>query len=188
MLLAGDELSHSQKGNNNGYCQDNAITWLDWDLDDRRLSFLEFTRRMIHLRADQPVLHLRRFFHGRNIRGSEVKDIMWFRESGEEMSDEDWCSAPLRYLGVRWDGTLIDDVDHDGNAVRGDTLLLLFNGNHEAISFKLPKCEANERWIRVCETTEGNWEPLSFSGDQSYDLADRSTTVFRLEADGQGDR
>lgn len=183
MLLAGDELSQTQDGNNNGYCQDNELTWLDWDLDDSRRSFLEFTRRMIRLRGEQPVLHLRRFFHGRSIRESPVKDVMWFRETGEEMSDEDWNVAQLRCLGVRWDGTLIDDVDQNGSPIAGDTMLLLFNSHHEPIPFMLPQCREGKRWERLFETAEGDWEPTKVSRKEPYDLPGRSVAVFRLRSD-----
>ncbi len=183
MLLAGDELSQTQDGNNNGYCQDNELTWLDWDLDDSRRSFLEFTRRMIRLRGEQPVLHLRRFFHGRSIRESPVKDVMWFRETGEEMSDEDWNVAQLRCLGVRWDGTLIDDVDQEGRPIAGDTMLLLFNSHHERIPFVLPRGQEGVRWERVIETAEGDRTPADATGEEPYDLPGRSVAVFRLRPD-----
>ena len=109
MMLGGDELSHSQQGNNNAYCQDNELNWLDWELDDRQKSFLEFTQAVIFLRKTQPVFQRRKFFLGRAIRGSNVKDISFFNPSGHEMSDEDWNAGFVRCLGVRLAGDLIGD-------------------------------------------------------------------------------
>lgn len=179
MLLAGDEMGQTQEGNNNGYCQDNELTWIDWSRRDEDGEFLEFTRRLISLRHSQPVLQLRRFFHGRSLRESELKDVMWFGPSGEEMSDDDWHVAHLGCLGVRWDGTLIDEVDADGEPLFGDTLLLLFNSQDETVDFTLPVGETGDRWERVLETDQGSWQPTKISADAPYKLPRRSLAVFR---------
>jgi isoamylase len=180
MLLAGDELSQTQHGNNNTYCQDNELTWLNWELDDRQRQFLDFARQLIKLRSEQPVLHLRRFFQGRSLRGSGIRDVMWFRPTGEEMSDDDWNIGHLRCLGVRWDGTLIDNVDDRGEPVTGDTLLLLFNGHYEPIPFLLPNSSEGEHWQRIFETANGSWDCEGLGQGETYDLPDRSIAVFRL--------
>src|SRR5205823_293790 len=90
MLLAGDELSHTQKGNNNAYCQDNEISWLDWGLDDRREKFLAFAKKVTRVWTEQPVLKRRKFFQGRSIRGAGIKDLSWFSPTGKDMNDQDW--------------------------------------------------------------------------------------------------
>src|SRR5262249_19465199 len=90
MLLGGDELSHTQQGNNNTYCQDNDLTWLNWNLDPSKQSFLEYVRKVVAFWRDQPVFHRRKFFHGRLIRGSGIADISWYTPAGDEMSDESW--------------------------------------------------------------------------------------------------
>src|SRR5881227_2060351 len=99
MLLAGDELSHTQNGNNNAYCQDNEITWLDWNLDEARQAFLDFVKVATQVWRENPVLHRRKFFQGRSIRGSDVKDLSWFGPDGKEMSDEAWGAGFLKCIG-----------------------------------------------------------------------------------------
>ena len=184
MLLAGDEIGQTQEGNNNGYCQDNELTWIDWSRRDTDHEFLEFTRRLISLRRSQPVLQLRRFFHGRSVRESELKDVMWFGPNGEEMSDEDWHVAHLGCLGVRWDGTLIDEVDPEGEPLVGDTLLLLFNSHDETVDFTLPAVATGDRWERLLETDRGSWEPVNLSADAPYELPGQSLAVFRRSDPG----
>jgi glycogen operon protein len=132
MLLAGDELSHTQNGNNNTYCQDNELSWLDWQLDDRKKAFLDFVRSIIRIWKEQPVFQRRKFFQGRSIRGSDIKDISWIATDGKEMSDEDWSAGFVRTLGVRLAGDVIGEVDERGEPLAGDTLLLLLSAHHEA--------------------------------------------------------
>src|SRR6185436_2983454 len=111
MLCGGDELGRTQGGNNNAYCQDNETSWFDWDLKDRDRQLLAFVQRLIRLRREQPVLRRRRFFQGRRIRGSEIKDIAWFRPDGHEMTDEDWNTGYARSLAVRLAGDAIEEMD-----------------------------------------------------------------------------
>ncbi len=139
MILGGDELSHTQQGNNNTYCQDNELTWLDWQLDERKKMHLEFFRRVVRLWREQPVLQRRKFFQGRSIRGSDVKDVVWLEPSGQEMPDTSWDAGFVRCLGVRLDGNLLDEIDERGERITGDTLLLLFNAHHDSISFTIPR-------------------------------------------------
>jgi glycogen operon protein len=141
-MLGGDELGHSQDGNNNTYCQDNELTWIDWELDERQKQFLDFTRKLLFIRRSQPVLHRRKFFLGRAIRGSEIKDISFFNPSGQEMSDEDWNSGFVKCLGVRLAGDLINDENERGEPIVGETLLMLLNGHWEPIPFTLLDLES----------------------------------------------
>src|SRR5690606_29796894 len=104
MIRAGDELSQTKEGNNNTYCQDNPISWLDWDLDESRQRFFEFVCKMIQLRREQPVLQRRKFFHGRPIRGSKILDVSWFDPAGHEMTDDAWTDGWVRCIGVRLAG------------------------------------------------------------------------------------
>src|SRR5206468_8259454 len=129
MMYSGDELSHTQKGNNNTYCQDNDLTWLDWQLDAERQQFLDFVKRLTRVWRDHPVLHRRKFFQGRAIRGTDIKDISWFEPSGQEMSDDAWNAGFVKCLGVRLAGDLIGDVDERGEPIKGDTLLILLNAH-----------------------------------------------------------
>ncbi|MFO1094709.1 MAG: glycogen debranching protein GlgX [Planctomycetaceae bacterium] len=131
MLRSGDELSHTQQGNNNAYCQDNQISWLRWDLSADQQLFLEFVGRVIRLWRGNPVFQRRQFFQGREIRGARVKDIHWLTPSGQEMSDADWHSGHARCLGMRLEGAMQDEVDDRGRPVVGQTVLLMMNATSE---------------------------------------------------------
>ena len=181
MLSHGDEMGRTQQGNNNAYCQDSELTWVDWQLTDEQRALLEFARYMVRLRSEQPVLHRRKFFQGRRIRGSEVKDITWIDSSGNEMTDENWNAASVRSLGIRLAGEIIDEVDERGHRIIGDTLLLLMNGHSEPIPFTLPKEAPGHPWQRVLDTTPGTSDPYTAPGGQSYRLQGRSVAVFRLK-------
>jgi isoamylase len=188
MLLGGDELSHSQKGNNNAYCQDNELTWLNWDLDDDQKAFLEFVRTVGRIRHEQPVFRRRKFFQGRAIRGSDIKDLSFFEPSGKEMSDEAWNAGYVKCLGLRLAGDLIGDVDERGDPVVGDTLLVLLNAHHEAIPFVLPEAKPEHKWQRLLDSADHAQEPLYYQGGQKYDLAGRSMVVLStrpVDEDGQ---
>ncbi len=181
MLLAGDEMGRSQQGNNNAYCQDNEISWLDWELDAPRRELLEFVRKLIRLRRSQPVLRRRTFFQGRKIRGSQVADVAWFEPSGQEMSDEAWEAGFVKCLGVRWAGDALDELDARGQPVRGDTLLLLFNAHHEALPFTLPGYSARQSWRRVLDTASPRARRRSYPAGQAYPLQARSLAILCAE-------
>jgi glycogen operon protein len=181
MLCAGDELSRTQRGNNNAYAQDNEISWVDWQLDDRRQALLAFTRRVIELREQHPVLRRRRFFIGRPIRGSDVRDLTWLRPDGREMSDEEWEAGWNRALGVLLGGGVLGEVDEAGDLVEDDTLLLLLNAHSETVAFHLPGDQA-DLWevllYTTCESTNG--EPLQAGSIRK--LENRSLMLLRLVA------
>jgi glycogen operon protein len=177
MLLAGDELGHSQMGNNNTYCQDNELTWLSWDLSPEQLKLHEFVKRVIKVFHEQPVFHRRRFFHGRALKGVEAREIAWLDPSGQEMSDEAWNAPFVRCLGVQLFGQSID-VDTHGETIRGDTMLLLFNADHNhAIPFTLPAPGATSPWQLVFDTADPDavWEPTL---DGKYQLDTCAMAVF----------
>ncbi len=178
MLLGGDEIGHTQKGNNNAYCQDNELTWLDWNLTPDQESLLAFTRRVIKVFHEQPVFHRRRFFHGRALKGVEAREIAWLDPSGKEMSDESWNAPFVRCLGVQLFGQSID-VDSHGETIRGDTMLLIFNADHSnGISFALPPTGGTQPWELVFDTARPDieWEPRATG---KYDLDSCSMVVFR---------
>jgi isoamylase len=152
MLCAGDEMGRTQGGNNNAYAQDNEISWLDWALDERRRAQLEFTRRLISLRAKHPVLRRKKFYRGRQIRGSDVRDLTWLRPDGEQMTDEEWDAGWNRSLGVMLAGNALGEVDENGDLVMDDTLLLLMNAHTEAVDFRLPPHDAG-RWEVLVDTS-----------------------------------
>ena len=185
MLQAGDESGRTQQGNNNVYCQDNELSWVDWKLDRPRQELLEFTRRVIHLFHQHPVLRRRKFFQGRKIRGSEVKDLVWFRSDGKEMTDEDWDNWHERCLGLRLAGDAIEEVDPRGNRISDDTLLILLNAHHEPLPFVLPAHRARMRWELLLDTREAKGTPrrrLLLRGGQPYELEARSLALLRLHA------
>ncbi len=176
MINGGDELGHSQKGNNNAYCQDNELTWLNWNLDDEQKSFLEFVRTVSRIWREQPVFQRRNFFLGRSIR-ENVKDISWLDPNGQEMTDEDWRVGYARCVGVRLAGDIIGDVDERGEAIIGDTLLLLLNAHHEQIEFTLPLTHGETAWEPLFDTaTAETGEHLKPSA--KYTLEGRSMAVL----------
>lgn len=180
MILGGDDLSHTQKGNNNTYCQDNELTWLNWDLDRRRQDFLKFVQKVVHIWRTQPVFQRRKFFKGRALRGSDVKDISFFGPSSQEMSDEDWQTGFVKCIGIRLAGDLIDDETDRGEPVIGDTLLLLLNAHNEPLKFKMPLTKAGQHWELMLDTTDDE-AAGSLKGDEEYPLKARSLALLRTQ-------
>ena len=181
MLFAGDELSHTKHGNNNTYCQDNELTWLDWNLDDRRRAFLEFVKKCTGIWREQPVLQRRKFFQGRPLRGSATKDITFFEPSGQEMSDQAWGDPHVKCLGIRLAGDLINEVDERGEPIRGDTLLLLLNAHWEELPFSLPPAGAGGRWQTILDTARPGDElsqPHRAAGE-TFPLFGRSLALLK---------
>jgi isoamylase len=149
MLVAGDDMGRTQRGNNNAYCQDNEISWLDWANVDEPL--LDFTRRVIALRAAQPVLRRHRFFAGQVGRGQRRKDVVWLDENGAEMTEAEWDDQSRRSLAMLLNGDEIPDHTADGRQIRGDTLLILLHSHHKDISWKLPR-DWGSRWEVILDT------------------------------------
>jgi glycogen operon protein len=151
MILGGDEIGRTQRGNNNGYCQDNEISWFDWEHTDEAM--LAFTRRVIALRASQPVLRRRHFFQGQVGRGARRKDIAWFRRDGEELRDEDWSSDQRQSLGMLLNGDLIPDKGRRGERIQGDTLLVLLHSSGEGTAWTIPT-GWGRRWEVLLDTAK----------------------------------
>ncbi|HEX8436382.1 glycogen debranching protein GlgX [Archangium sp.] len=152
MLLAGDEMGRTQRGNNNAYCQDNALSWVDWNLTDSQRKLLDFTILLSRLRREQPVLTKRKFFRGSHIWDSKLKDLAWFRPDGQEMKKEDWEKPFVPSIGFLLGGDAIATPDDEGNRIVGDTLLVLMNVDHEPITFQLPAIEWGADWEEVVDT------------------------------------
>jgi len=159
MLSMGDEVGRTQGGNNNTYCQDNALSWMRWDFDERQRALLAFTQHLIHLRHTEPVLERRRFFKGKQIWDSALKDLAWFRPDGREMTQEDWSRPLVRALGFLLGGDAIATPDERGRRVEGDTLLVLMNANPDALPFTLPSLEWGQDWEFLIDTAEPRPSP-----------------------------
>jgi glycogen operon protein len=188
MLLAGDEIGHSQGGNNNAYCQDNEIAWLHWELDDRKRSLLEFVRNLISIYREEPTLHRRRFFHGKSLHGEPCQEIVWLDPTGKEMSTEAWKAAHVRCLGVHLVGGPID-VDEYGTPIVGAHLLILFNADHEQeIRFALPDLNDTGPWKRLFDTAlpKTDVDDVAQEGKEllegAYQLKPCSMAVLRAPA------
>ena len=183
MLCGGDEMGRTQHGNNNAYCQDNEISWVSWNLSKPQQALLDFTSSLIALRQLHPVFRRRRFFQGRRIRGTEVKDLSWLRPDGKEMTDDDWAQGYVRCLGVRLAGHAIEEKDPKGRPLLDDTYLILLNAHHEPRPFTLPAHKRGVLWQPVLDTAlshpDGKLVTL-LRGGARYDLEARSLAVLRL--------
>lgn len=183
MICGGDEMGRTQRGNNNAYCQDNELSWFDWKLDRSAQAFRAFTQQLIALRQAHPVFRRRRFFHGRHIRGAEVKDLSWFRPDGKEMTDEDWNKGYVRCLGLRLSGDALEETDSKGRSLLDDTFLLLLNAHHEPLPFTLPAHKRGVRWQPVLDTAATKYRKKRVAllkGGECYDLETRSLVLLRL--------
>ncbi|MDX2185859.1 MAG: glycogen debranching protein GlgX [Opitutaceae bacterium] len=158
MIRGGDERAGTQKGNNNAYCQDNEISWIDWKETPSSASLLEFTRRIIKLRADHVVFHRPHFFQGRDLRGNGVKDITWFNADGSEMSDEAWAADYAKVIGVQLAGDAMHLRDERGQALSDDTFLLYFNSFHNDLEIILPPADATT-WSPIIDTSQESGFP-----------------------------
>jgi glycogen operon protein len=183
MISGGDELGRTQQGNNNAYCQDNEISWFDWNLTKSNQQLLEFVKQLIKLKKNHPVFQRRRFFQGRKIQGSEVKDISWFHADGKEMTDEEWQMG-FRSLCMRLSGDAIEEVDAKGRAISGETFLLLLNAHHEAVPFTLPAHKRGVRWELIFDTSVPvpSKRVGSHKGGGEYPLPERTCALLRLKA------
>lgn len=176
MILGGDEIGRSQAGNNNAYCQDNAISWYDWANVDEGL--LAFTQKLLRLRREHPALHRRKFFSGRTIRGENVRDIVWLRFDGKELTDSDWQSNETQSLGVFLDGNGLNDVDPMGNPVRDDHLLLLLSSSYVDLPFTLPALGECGEWELLLDTFDDSAQEHILAGEQTT-LHARSVKLYR---------
>jgi glycogen operon protein len=187
MICSGDELSHTQKGNNNAYCQDNELTWLNWELNPQQQEFLEFVKLASRIRREHSVFQRRKFFQGRKIRGSEIKDLSWFDPNGGEMTDEAWDAGYVRCLGVRLAGDVIAEVDERGEKLVGDTMLLLLNAHHEPIPFALPATREEHHWEVILDTAVSqNQTAMATPAPAKYPLQERSLVVLRTRGPVEG--
>ena len=176
MLLAGDELNHTKRGNNNTYCQDNELNWMNWDLDDEARELLEVTARLVALRRDHPVFRRRRFFQGaftssadkegadKESRGTLGGDIAWLTPAGDEMTEDDWQASYAKSVAVFLNGAAISEPDPRGDPVTDQKFLLLFNAGAEPITFTLPEAKLGGDWEVVIDTVDPRGDPADAIG------------------------
>jgi len=182
MLLHGDEVSRTQGGNNNAYCQDNEVTWQRWDLCEDERAILEWTKRVIALRRHHAVLRRRNYFRGRPIRGTTVKDIAWLVPQGGEMTDLEWHDPETRTLGMLLAGVASDLTDEEGRPIIDDTLLILMNVAPKDVSFRIPAAQQN--WVFVLDTAKPDLPEGSktFRPGTRYPLTARSIAILKVPA------
>ena len=184
MLLAGDELGRTQQGNNNAYCQDNEISWVDWDAADEHGDLLDFTCKLIELRREHPVFRRRRFFSGElaGDGGTELRDISWLTPDGTEMTVDDWRSGFARSLAVLLNGDAITEPGSRGEVITDQSFLLLFNAGDEPVTFTLPGADTDSGWQVVADTAESAGQ-LPTAGTEpivtTRDVAARSVVILR---------
>jgi isoamylase len=179
MLTAGDEIGRSQGGNNNAYCQDNEIGWLNWELSEADREFCKFVRRVLDLRRNHPVFRRRKFYQGRAIHGAAAKEIAWFNPDGQEMTDEEWDQHFARSLGVYLSGSELNEMDRWGQPVRDDDFLLLINAHHETVPFTLLG-EGQGSWRCLLDTAykAGLDADGRFDSGEEYSLQGRSLALL----------
>jgi glycogen operon protein len=182
MLLGGDEIARSQGGNNNGYCQDNEVSWYEWQLDDAGKRLLKFTSQLIQLRKDHPNLHRRRFFQDRKIRGSIVRDVAWYGTDGKELPEEAWSEAWSKSIGVMLNGKTLGVMDDDGEPVEDDSFLIVVNAGDQGVEYVMPEPPNKSSWHQVLDT-ENVDDPFSVAQvGEKVILGGRSV---RMYSDGE---
>ena len=179
MLLGGDEFGRSQRGNNNAYCQDNELSWYDWNWSPEQRKLFEFVKQLLGLRRAHPALRRAHFFQGGSIRGSEVHDIRWLRHDGVPMSDHDWNDAATRSFTMFLSGRGIDDLDEEGRPLVDDDFLLLINADAHDVTFEIPKLpEVRETFHLLVDTADDDAEEALGEGQTTVLIA-RSIKFFR---------
>lgn len=179
MLVAGDEISRSQQGNNNAYCQDNEISWLNWQHADTNL--LEFTRKLIHFRKKHPVFCRRRWFQGQPIKGLGLEDIAWFLPDGSEMEEEHWNDYFAKSMGVFLNGRGIHSRGPKGELIIDDSFYIVFNAYHEPLLYKLPPEKFGKKWTKIIDTSENrvDEEDGTYNPCEEIKINGRSIAVFK---------
>jgi glycogen operon protein len=154
MLCGGDEIGRTQRGNNNAYCQDNEISWYDWNLDERRTNLLDFTRQLIRFRQAHPNLRRRKFFQDREVYHPSSRDIAWYRTDGQEMTQEQWNTGWMRSMAVMLNGTTLGQIDDMGEPITDDTFLVMLNSYGDEVTCTLPQSPRNRGWKLLMNTAD----------------------------------
>ncbi len=181
MLLAGDESGRTQEGNNNSYCQDNSISWMDWNKAKKNKELIEFCKKLIQLRANSPVLKKGAFFDGHNIRGTEIRDLVWYLPDGDEMTHENWEDGELKSFGLVM---ALEDCTKSGENEKfiiENSLMILLNASSETIKFTMPDNNISQYWEVIIDTSCNtlNKKPLTFSPEDTYKMIDKSLVLLK---------
>jgi len=181
MLLAGDEFGRTQNGNNNAYCQDSEISWVNWNIEEKGRSLIQFVRKLTDLRHGHAILRRNRFLHGHFNEDIGVKDVTWFNATGTEMADEQWSDDTMKCFGMLIDGR----AQPSGIKKRGDdaTILLVFNAAPDGVAFTLPECPGGEAWKRLIDTNLPDAKPDQHKTGDTYVITGRSVLAFGLIGD-----
>ncbi|MEP0801774.1 glycogen debranching protein GlgX [Funiculus sociatus] len=181
MLVSGDEMQRTQKGNNNAYCQDNEISWLDWNLQNEKAELLNFTRQLIYFRRKHPVFQRRKWFQGRPIHGRTISDLAWFNPDGTKMTEEQWQIGFSKAIGVFLNGEEIPRVGPQGQRIIDESFLLFFNAHWEIIEFTLPIDLQEREWMVEIDTKEAGFveDGAIYTGDKAVPVTARSLVVLR---------
>ncbi len=179
MICGGDEVARSQRGNNNGYCQDNDITWSDWKLDPPRQRLMDFTGKLVKLRCKHPNLRRHKFFQDRKIKGSTVRDVAWFGTDGNEFPEADWNATWKNSMTFLMNGQTLGVVNDDGKPIVDDSFLFMVNAANEGVEFALPKAPGNTAWIQVLDTQNIDDPFAEQEIGEKVILGGRSMRVFR---------
>ncbi len=182
MILAGDEFGRSQNGNNNTYCQDNELNWLNWDqISDKDHRLLDFTKQLIQLRSQSHLLHNDRFYTGSYEAEIGTKDAAWLSAAGRELSQEEWENPGTKCFGVLLDGRASKHLTHVSR--KADVILLIFNAHHDVVVFHLPDCPGGNQWILKLDTNQETVTNQPFNQGDDYEVTGRSMLMFSLETD-----
>jgi isoamylase len=177
MLLAGDELGRTQNGNNNAYCQDNEVSWINWAKADNKL--LEFTKKLIQLRREHPTFGRRSWFDGKIIKDTNVKDIAWFLPDGSEMNADHWNNISTRALGIYMDGRELRLVKENGDKIQDNTFFILFNANSDGINFKIPSGSYAFEWSKIIDTNETEEHGQDLKAGEELKLEGKSLMILK---------
>ena len=192
MICGGDEIGRTQHGNNNAYAQDSEVSWIDWNLDERKQALLEFTRRLVEMRRSHPNLHRRKFFQDRGIDpgtpdreidGRHEQDVTWLRPDGGEMTAEEWHQGWVRCIGLQLNGRTLDDVNGVGDSIVDETFMILLNPHHESIKFYMPRKQGTAWELLLGSQFPEPAEKRVIAPGEPYELIARSTALLRELAD-----
>ncbi len=182
MLCGGDELGRTQQGNNNAYCQDNEISWLDWDIDERGRELLKFCQYVLRLRAENAVFRRQRFFRGESSAGTELKDLTWRHPDGTEMTKVDWADHHPSVVQVHMAADRVNEMNERGHPLEARSVILLFNGQSESTVFQLDAPPSGHAWKRLFDTGTHDWERFVILHGSRYRAVPQSIVALQARA------